>query len=82
MNPREPRRGKALPEGITGAHRSAFSIGKTTVLVGLRKTAISFYSVTLREHFSKAQGLIADGKTSQLHIHTAKSTSVTQNVLS
>lgn len=63
----ECQRGKALPKGITGADRPALSIEKITVLVDLRKTAISFYCVTSREYFSKAQRLIADGTTS----HTA-----------
>lgn len=57
--------GRALPKGMTGADSPAFSIGKRTVLASLRKTAIAFYHITLRELFSKVQGLIGHGKTSR-----------------
>jgi len=63
----ECQRGKALPKGITGADRPALSIEKIAVFLRSTRTVISFYCVTSREYFSKAQGLIADGTTS----HTA-----------
>lgn len=56
--------GRALPKGMTGADSPAFSIGKRTFLASLKKTAIAFYHTTLREPFSKAQGVIGHGKTS------------------
>lgn len=36
--------GKALPKSMTGADSPAFSVGKISVLVSLRKTATAFLS--------------------------------------
>lgn len=43
--------GKALPKSMMTADSPAFSIGKISVLVSLRKTATAFYHVTFSKTF-------------------------------
>lgn len=43
--------GKALPKSMTEADSPAFSVGKISVLVSLRKTATAFYHVTFSKTF-------------------------------
>lgn len=43
--------GKALPKSMTGADSPAFSVGKISVLVSLRKTGTAFYHVTFSKTF-------------------------------